>query len=168
MLASSLVAPAAAMSGVSVSVTSGTAIINANGDYTITATLGAQLLGANAIPETFAAASSTLTITATNAWDMVKVAFTGATPTVATTGTGHYAAGVVSFASTTGSVMFTTQAANTTITYTETAGSAAVVTNTGGVEGTPYPNGDTITLTFPTGFTISAPTGVLLHPPRVW
>ena len=102
MLASSLVAPAAAMSGVSVSVTSGTAIINANGDYTITATLGAQLLGANAIPETFAAANSTLTITATNAWDMVKVTITGATPDCCHYGHRlHYAAGVVSFASTT-------------------------------------------------------------------
>ena len=97
MLASSLVAPAAAMSGVSVSVTSGTAIINTVGNYTVTATLGAQLLGTNGIPVTFAAAGGTLTFTAVNAYDMVKVAFTGATPTVATTGTGHYAAGVVSF-----------------------------------------------------------------------
>ena len=97
MLASSLVAPAAAMSGVSVSVTSGTAIINANGNYTISATLGAQLLGATGNPVTFPTIGGTLTIAPALATDQVKVAFTGATPTVATTGTGHYAAGVVSF-----------------------------------------------------------------------
>jgi hypothetical protein len=164
MLASSLVAPAAAMSGVSVSVTSGTAIINAVGNYTITATLGEQLLGANAIPETFAAVGGTLTFTAVNAYDMVKVAFTGATPTVATTGTGHYAAGVVSFGAVGDTVTFTTQAANTVITYTETAGSAATPTAVGGVAGTAVPNGDTITLTFPAGFTITAPTGTVTAP----
>jgi hypothetical protein len=164
MLATALVAPIAAMSGVSVSVATGTAIINAVGNYTITATLGAQLLGTNGITVPFAASGSTLTVTAVNAYDMVKVAFTGATPTVAPTGTGHYAAGVVSFTSTTGTVTFTTQAANTAITYTETAGSAALVTNTGGGTTSTAPNGDSITLTLPAGFTISTPAGLVTSP----
>jgi len=157
MLATALVAPIAAMSGVSVSVTAGTAVINTVGNYTVTATLGAQLLGTNGIPVTFAAAGGTLTFTAVNAYDQVKVAFTGATPTPTTTGGGHYAGGVVSFTSTPGTVTFTTQAAATVITYTETAGSAAGVAMTGGVAGTAFPNGDTVSLTFPAGFTISTP-----------
>ena len=170
MLASSLVAPAAALSGLSVSVTSGTAIINAVGNYTVTANLGEQLLGANAIPETLPTMGDPLTFTAVNAYDMVKVAFTGATPSVVTTGGGHYSAGVVSFTALPGTVTFTSQAANTVITYTETAGSAATVTPPlDGTAGTAFPNGDTITLTFPTGFTISAPTGTsyCTHS-RVW
>ena len=82
-----------------------------------------------------------MAFTAVNVYDMVKVAFTGATPSVVTTGGGHYSAGVVSFTALPGTVTFTSQAANTTITYTETAGSAATVLATGGVAGAAFPNG---------------------------
>jgi hypothetical protein len=164
MLASSLVAPAAAMSGVSVSVTSGTAIINATGNYTVTATLGAQLLGATAQPVTFPLTGGTLTITSAAATDQVKVAFTGATPTVVAGAGGHYAAGVVSFTAASATVTFTTQAANTTITYTTTVGNPTVTPSAGATLGTTFPNGDSITLTFPAGFTISAPMGLVTAP----
>jgi hypothetical protein len=72
MLATALVAPVAAVSGVTVSITSATAYINANGNYSIFATVATALAAGDTITISFPAgyviSAPTATIAATSGW----------------------------------------------------------------------------------------------------
>jgi hypothetical protein len=159
MIAAAIVAPAAAVSSVTATVSSSTNTINAVGNYSIYATLASQLMGASTANITLVAVGDSIKFTEVNTYD--KVTLTGAvaslTPTLA--GTAAYASGVLTFTGA-GTATFTAAVANTTGTYTINQGNPTVTL--GGTATAPATaSGDSITVTFPTGYTVAAPTATL-------
>jgi len=127
MLATALVAPAAAVSGVSASVTAGSAIIGAAGNYTIGATIANQLNGSNGGSIILPYITDAVTFTGV-AGNKVTVSLPGITPIL--TGAAAYAGGVVSFTGA-GTAVFAAVANNTTGSYAITVGSpTAAITAT--------------------------------------
>jgi Right handed beta helix region len=119
MLATSLVAPIAAMSGVSASITAGSAVISQVGNYTVNVTLGAQLLGTSSYALTLPYVGDAVTFTGTATTDKVVVSLAGITPALTNA---TFVGGVLSFSTVGGTAVFTAVTANTLGSYTDTVG----------------------------------------------
>jgi hypothetical protein len=114
MLATALVAPAAAVSGVSASVTAGSAFIGIAGNYTIGATIANQLNGSTGASITLPYITDAVTFMGAAIGDKVAVALPGITPALTNA---TFAGGVVTFSAIGGTAVFAAVANNTTVSY---------------------------------------------------
>ena len=163
MLASALVASpvfaATAVSAVTVTTTSAGGIISATGVYSIYATLTTQLVATQSATLTFAGAGAS-TFTAGTAYDQVSLTVTAGSVVVtgATAGNGTFTFGgaatdVITYA-TASQVATVTVTAAAAVTY-KTLGPVAVGVGDA-TSGTVSTTADTITVTFPSTFTVAA------------
>ena len=167
MIAASLVAPVSAnVASVTATTTTAGGIISTAGNYSIYATLSTQLVATTTATLTYGAATDVATFASSTAYDQVSITVSGAGSTVtvagATTGNGTFttagtATDIFTYAAGAQTATVTANAAST-VAYKllgpVTVGLGAGVTTT-----VPAVTADTITVTFPSTFTVPA-TGV--------
>lgn len=126
IIASVLVAPISAVSGVTVNLAAtDTQIGFVNADYTIFATLASQLLGNAGGTITLPDVGDAVRFTANAATDQVKLTVSAGTVSVVMSGAGTYTAGVIQFSAVAETATVTATALATTVAYTKTVGTIA-------------------------------------------